>query len=54
MYINNFVFKRQGILFKPNEIDRDQIQRTPRDVCVNPLFFFHCTYPGCMPDMLLS
>jgi hypothetical protein len=25
-----------------------------QDVCVNPVFIFHCTYPGCMPDMLMS
>jgi hypothetical protein len=28
VYINNCSYKRQGILFKPNKIDRDQIQRT--------------------------
>ena len=28
MYINNCSYKRQGILFKPNKLDRDQIQRT--------------------------
>jgi hypothetical protein len=32
MYINNFVFKRQGILFKPNEIDRGQIQRSVNNI----------------------
>ena len=28
VYINNCSYKRQGILFKPNKVDRDQIQRT--------------------------
>ena len=28
MYINNCSYKRQGILFKPKKVDRDQIQRT--------------------------
>ena len=28
MYINNCSYKRQGILFKLNKVDRDQIQRT--------------------------
>ena len=32
------LYKRQGILFKPNTVDRDQIQRT--GVCVNPVFLF--------------
>ena len=32
MYINNCSYKRPGILFKPNKIDRDQIQQ---DVCVH-------------------
>ena len=28
VYINNCSYKRKGILFKPNKVDRDQIQRT--------------------------
>ena len=32
VYINNCSYKRQGILFKPNKVDRDQIH------------FFHCAY----------
>jgi hypothetical protein len=28
VYINNCSYKRQGILFKPNKVDRDRIQRT--------------------------
>ena len=28
MYINNCSYKRKGILFKPNKVDQDQIQRT--------------------------
>jgi hypothetical protein len=28
VYINNCSYKRQGILFKPTKVDRDQTQRT--------------------------
>ena len=28
MYINNCSYKRKGILFKPNKVDQDQMQRT--------------------------
>ena len=51
--MNNCSYKRQGILFIPNKVDRDQIQRT-RCLCKNPVFIFHCIYPECMPDMLMS
>ena len=28
VYINNCSYKRKGILFKPNKVDQDEIQRT--------------------------
>jgi hypothetical protein len=41
-------------VFYLNIIKKIEIKYKEQDVCVNPVFIFHCTYPGYMPDMLMS
>jgi hypothetical protein len=41
-------------VFYLNLIKQIEIKYKEQDVCVNPVFIFHCTYPGCMPDILMS
>jgi hypothetical protein len=41
-------------VFYLNLIKKIKIKYKEQDVCVNPVFILHCTYPGCKPYMLMS